>query len=250
MIVREEHDGVTVLRLEHGKVSALDLELLRDLSDHLEASRGPSTGAVVLTGSGSTFSAGVDLKRFLDEGVDYIETFYDTLIDTFLSAFLFEKPLVAAVNGHAIAGGCILAQCGDARLLVEDGAKIGVPELLVGVPFPMLALEIVRSSLHPGFVNRTILGGALYTPDEALYAGLTDRVCPGDSLLDQGIREARRLATISPAVFSLTKRTLRSGVVEAARRAEPTEDEVRDLWLHPETRVRIEDYLSRTVGRQ
>jgi enoyl-CoA hydratase/carnithine racemase len=104
-------DGVGVVRLVHGKVNALDLELcraieqaMRDLDDVDGVVR-----AVVVTGTGRVFSAGVDLKRVVDGGAAYVAEFLPALSGAFRSVFDLGKPVVAAVNGHAIAGGCVLA---------------------------------------------------------------------------------------------------------------------------------------------
>src|SRR5204863_2301421 len=94
-----------------------------------------SSRAVVLTGSGNIFSAGVDLLRLVDGGAEYIRTFLPALNAMFAAVFGCEKPVLAAINGHAIAGGCVLAGAADRRLMRRDAGLIGVTELLVGVPF-------------------------------------------------------------------------------------------------------------------
>ncbi|MEE8192962.1 MAG: enoyl-CoA hydratase/isomerase family protein, partial [Gemmatimonadales bacterium] len=104
MIHREDRDSVAVLRLEHGKANALDAELVTALADEIDAIRSADTpSAVVITGSGSIFSAGVDLFRFLESGEGYLDRFFQALIHCFHRLFVFPRPLVAAVNGHAIA---------------------------------------------------------------------------------------------------------------------------------------------------
>src|SRR3954451_8437871 len=140
MIDVEQHGDVAVVRLEHGKVNALDLELLRAIS---ETMREVSTaGAVVLTGTGRAFSAGVDLRRIVDGGVAYAKEFLPALSEAFLAVFDCPRPVVAAINGHALAGGCVIAAAADVRLM--SGGSIGLTELLVGVQFPTVPLEVSR----------------------------------------------------------------------------------------------------------
>src|SRR5262245_53277311 len=135
------HRGeVTLLRLDHGKANALDLELCTSLTAELERLKTES-GAIVLCGSGKIFSAGVDLLRLLAEGADYVHAFLPALSEMFEKVFFYPKPVVAALNGHAIAGGCVLACAGDRRLMAGASGRIGVTELLVGVPFPPIALK-------------------------------------------------------------------------------------------------------------
>src|SRR5215470_10036601 len=115
MIERSQHDGILTLRLAHGKASALDVELLDALLRELD-SVAEDVRALVLTGTGSIFSAGVDLFRLTREGADYVRRFLPLLSRVLRALFTFPRPVVAAVNGHAIAGGCILALAADARL--------------------------------------------------------------------------------------------------------------------------------------
>ncbi|WP_163451993.1 enoyl-CoA hydratase/isomerase family protein, partial [Escherichia coli] len=85
---------------------------------------------------GKIFSAGVDLLQISDGGLSYVQKFLPALHRMFDTEFDFPKPVVAAVNGHAIAGGCVLASCADKRIAARDVGRIGVTEVLVGVPFP------------------------------------------------------------------------------------------------------------------
>src|ERR1043166_5584099 len=110
MIELTHHGTVTVLRMAHGKANALDLEFCEALTAQLdECDRSPSTSALVLTGSGRMFSAGVDLLRLVDGGAPYVRVFLPAVNRLFQRLFVFSKPLVTAVNGHAIAGGCVMA---------------------------------------------------------------------------------------------------------------------------------------------
>src|SRR5215468_4228936 len=115
----DEVDGVAVVRMAHGKVNALDLELLAELTDVFLAARSSQAEAVVLTGAGRAFSAGVDLYRILDGGPDYVRAFLPALNETFLAVFALGKPTIAAINGHAIAGGAILAAACDHRIMAD-----------------------------------------------------------------------------------------------------------------------------------
>ena len=148
MIDHFEHRGARVMRMAHGKASALDIEFCAALTSELEALERAGAPGFVLTGSGSIFSAGVDLLRASEGGAEYLRRFLPVLSRCFEALFFYPGPVVAAVNGHAIAGGCILACAGDRRLLVRTAgtqpARIGVPELAVGVPFPAIALETMR----------------------------------------------------------------------------------------------------------
>ena len=115
--------------------------------------RGADVKAMVLTGQGKMFSAGVDLKRLSAGGADYVRAFLPVLHKLYDAVFFYPKPVIAAINGHAIAGGAVLAACADRRVMAKDGGRIGVTELQVGVPFPALAFEIVRFAVPPRYLS-------------------------------------------------------------------------------------------------
>src|SRR5215468_10379351 len=209
MIERSQHEGILTLRLAHGKVSAIDVELLDALLRELDGVA-EDVRALILTGTGSIFSAGVDLFRLTQEGKDYVRRFLPLLSRFVRRLFTFPRPVVAAVNGHAIAGGCVIVLACDVRLMAGGAGRIGVPELLVGVPFPAAALEIVRFAVPPDKVQPLIYTGQTLPPREALGAGLVDELVAPDALLARAQEVARQLAAIPPEVYRLTKQSLRA----------------------------------------
>src|SRR5437879_5137950 len=132
------------MRLNAPPVNALDREVLLEITATLRAIEATDARAVVLTGSGSAFSAGADLFRVLNEGDEYLRTSLAALTEAFGTLFQFPLPVVAAVNGHAIAGGAVLVCASDHRISAAGNHKIGFAELRVGVPFPAWALESAR----------------------------------------------------------------------------------------------------------
>src|SRR5256885_379670 len=157
MIEREVDDGILTLRLAHGRASAMDVELLEALLRELDSAA--DARAVVLTGTGAIFSAGVDLFRMTEGGPEYVRRFFPLLGEFLLRLFALPVPVVVAANGHAIAGGCLMVMAADYRLMAEGGGKIGVPELLVGVPFPAVALELVRYAVPADRIQSLVYTG-------------------------------------------------------------------------------------------
>ena len=135
------------------------------IAAQFDALRDSAAKAVVVTGQGRMFSAGVDLPRLVAGGAAYAREFVPAMNHAFETLFAFTKPLVAAVNGHAIAGGCVLACCADYRIMAREPGRIGVPELLVGVPFPVVPLEIVRFATPPQHVQALIYRGLTLAAD-------------------------------------------------------------------------------------
>ena len=120
-----------------------------------------------MTGRGNVFSAGVDLFKVLDGGGAYLDTFLPALHDALLRLFSLPRPVVAAINGHAIAGGCVLACTTDLRVMAEGDARIGMPEVRVGVPFPAAIFEFVRAAVGPRWLSEIVYLGRTYTPEAA-----------------------------------------------------------------------------------
>lgn len=252
MLHRDLRDGIAVVRLDHGKAHALDLELTGALRDALSGLEGdPASRAVVLTGTGSIFCAGVDLFRVLDGGPAYVEAFVPVLAETLRRLFAFPRPVVAAVNGHAIAGGCILAAACDYRIMATGDATIGVPELRVGVPFPYVAVEILRFATSTAHLQELVYRGSTYPAERAYELGLVDEAVPADRLLETARAVADRLASEPAARFRITKRQLRRPALERMRRYAPeTDAEVLAAWKDPATREAIREYVEELRRRR
>ncbi len=250
MIERDLADGILVLRLAHGKASALDLELCRTLQREFEAAaESADIRAIILTGTGSIFSAGVDLPRLVSAGRKYVQDFGEALDAMLRALFLFPKPAVAAANGHAIAGGAILAFACDYRLM--SVGRIGVPEALVGVPFPPLALEVVRFAVPRQHLQSMIYLARTIEATEARSMGIIDEVITAVDLLPRAIAVAGQLSEITPAAFRLTKRQLREPYLyDAARIASSSTDEIDAQWADPRTHEHIKAYLAKTIGKK
>ena len=169
---------------------------------------------MVVTGQGKIFSAGVDLMRLSEGGADYVRKFLPALHRLYDAVFYHPKPVVAAINGHAIAGGCVLACCADRRIMARESGRIGVTELLVGVPFPALAFEIVRFAVPPRYLPEFTLSGATYATDAALQRGWIDEIAEPGDLMEDAMAVAQELALLSPPAFAQTKMQIRQPVTE------------------------------------
>jgi enoyl-CoA hydratase len=222
---------VAVLRMAHGPVNAMDLELCQALADRFRGLAADPARAVIVTGSDRAFSAGVDLKRCTAEGEPYVDRFLPALADAFRAAFELPKPLVAAVNGPAIAGGCVLAACADVVLMAEGTARIGVPEIRVGVPFPRIALEVLGFAAGERGARELVMGAQTYLPERAVQVGLVHEVVPAAELGSLAVAAAAGMARdIPPDTFATTKRQLRRAALERADRYADEDEPVAELW--------------------
>jgi len=248
MIRCEDCDGIRIARMEHGKANALDVEFVTALNDFLDAAKRDPVNAVVLAGAGTIFSAGVDLHRLLDGGEAYLRAFVPLLDLAFEKCLRLPKPLVAAINGHAIAGGGVLACVSDYRVFPSERAKIGVPEMIVGVPFPPLALEAVRATVAAPDLRRVVLLGELLSGDEALRSGLVDEVVEQSLVEVRATEVAKRLAEIPAATFAQHKQDWRRPILEAA--TVDALESVTRVWCDPATVAAISSYVEKTLGKR
>lgn len=250
MIQREDHGVVAVLRMHRGKANAFDVELVAALHEHLDAlAEGPDYRAIVLTGTGSIFSAGVDLFRIVRGGTAYIDEFVPAFIRTFTRLFALPNPVIAAINGHAIAGGCVLASACDFRIMVDGEGTIGVPELRVQVPFPTIALEILRFASARAHLQELVYLGKTYRPREAYERGLIDELVTKEELLPRAIEIAHRLQNIPRETFGLTKNQVRQPTMDRVQGVASDQDaRVLERWRSPDTLSAIQRYLDERFG--
>ena len=249
MISHEQRDDIAILTLAHGKANLFDVEFCRAVAAALDECAVSSARAAVLIAGGSIFSAGVDLRRLVDGGHRYAEEFLPALGHAFDVAFAFPKPLVAAVNGHAIAGGCILASACDHRIMVEGNGRIGIPELAVGVPFPALPLQIMSARVADGPLRDLVFTGRTVLIDEAKALGLIDEKCPAGMLMDRALEVAQRMTTIPAGAFALTKQAFYTPILERTKQLAEMNAHVVDAWLQPHTYETIRKYLDRTIKK-
>jgi len=243
-------DGIAVVTVRHGKANALDIELCEELAKRFVELRGADARAVVVTGQGRIFSAGVDLIRLSSGGPDYVRAFLPTLHRLYDAVFFHPKPVVAAINGHAVAGGCVLACCADRRIMTQGGGRIGVTELLVGVPFPALAFEIVRFAVPARYLPEFTFGGATYDTEAALQRGWVDELAEADALMDRAMIAAKQFAALSPAAFAQTKKQLREEASERVERSRAATDKiVTDIWAASSTLDYVGAYVARTLKK-
>lgn len=249
MIEREMRGHVAVLRMRHGKVHAMDLELCEGLIRALEETRASEARGIVLTAEGSAFSAGVDLRRLLAGGAIYIEKFLPAMSSLLERVLFFPRPVVAAINGHAIAGGCLLAACCDRRFLARGPAKLGAPELRIGLPFPAPGIEALRHSVPRSRINDVIFGGRTYVGPAAVDAGLADEIVEPEELLAFAIDEAERLGALGE-VFRATKEQMRMPLRQfLTAQGHRLDQHALDVWRRPSTLEQVRQYAELTLRK-
>ena len=235
-------DDVYELTIEGPGRNALGTAVMRRLLAGLAEAGGRP---LLLRGAGETFSAGLDLKEVAGLDAPGTERYLLLLDDLIDALYGYPGPTVAAVNGHAIAGGCVLAICCDLRVMSDDARlRIGLNEVALGLEFPPKILALARRRVSRRWIDRVLLEAGLHAPAAALELGLVDELA-ADCL---GAARAR-LATLaghSPRTYAATKRTLRAGALDLSDDTRRYfRDTVVPAWCAADTKARIRAVLER-----
>jgi enoyl-CoA hydratase len=251
-VTLERRGAVALLTLDNPPANALGSPVLGELARAAEALRTDDSRAVVVTGAGRFFSAGLDLFEVarLVTSPD-AESFARLFDDVVTALFALEKPVVAAVNGHAIAGGAVLAATADFRLVADAALKIGLTEIQVGVAFPVSALEAVRFACAGRHLPELLYRGQTYPPADAVERGLADQVVPAAELLERALALADELASARPLAFASSKRALRADHL-ARIRASAAEglDPTWKSWQTPDALQAMAAFRDRTLKKK
>jgi enoyl-CoA hydratase len=209
--------GVRTLRLARPPVNALDLGLVAALDAALRrAEEDEGCRAVVLAGAPGVFSGGLDLRDVPAYERATRRDFVGAVNTLVARLYGLAKPTVAAITGHAIGGGLVLALACDLRMAAEGTYKLGLTEAAAGFAFPEGPLIVVRHELDPQTARRLVLASSTFGPRDRLARSFVDEVAEPDLLVERAARRAARLA--EQAAFTEVKRQLRApGLAELER---------------------------------
>jgi enoyl-CoA hydratase len=206
-------DDVAVITMDDGKANALSHDMLDALDGALDRAE-KEAKAIVIAGREGKFCAGFDLKTMMagPESVAGLLTKGGAFL---MRLYAFPLPVVAACTGHALAGGALLLLCCDLRIGGEGAFKLGLNEVQIGLPLPLLGRELARDRLSKRHLTQATVMARIYAPAEACDAGYLDSVAALDELAAKAQREAKRLAGLSPQAYAITKKQMRAGTIAA-----------------------------------
>jgi len=234
--------GIATIALSRGKVNAIDQTVVDELRQCLETvAADRDLKAVVLTGRGKFFSFGFDVTEFLSYTKAEFTSYLNSFTDLYTYLFTYPKPVVAALNGHTIAGGCMLALACDYRLMVAEKAKMSLNEITFGASVFAGSAEMLRFLIGNAKATDVLYSGAMYSAEEALDLGLVQAVSNGDQLIHRARRIAADLAAKPAAAFASIKSLLRKPVADEMRRREGASiGEFVEIWYTSETWAKIQ----------
>lgn len=211
----EERDGIAVVRMDDGKANALGHRMLEELeAATTRAIEGAK--ALVITGREGRFSAGFDLQEMM-AGVDRARALVTRGGELLLRLYTAPLPVVVACSGHALAGGALLVLTADVRVCARGPFRIGLNEVQIGLPVPILAMELARDRLRPMHLTSSTLFATIHDPDQALAAGWVDEVVEPAATLERALAHAGKLATLNKGPYANTKNALRERTVRYIR---------------------------------
>ncbi len=248
LIYIEHHDHVAVLKLNRGTINNINLQLVNILSTALENIKKDAHihSLVLCSANEKFFSIGLDIPELFGLSKKDFISFYKKFNQLCLDLFTLPKPTVAAITGHAIAGGCILALCCDYRIISEGRKLMGLNEIKLGVPVPYPADCILRNLISPQIAREVMYHGEFYQSDELIKMGLVDQVLPLEQVIPAAIEKAKLLGSSALKAFSLVKRN----------RIEPIEHQIQqnlaereryfvDCWYSNEARKRLQQAVEK-----
>lgn len=241
----EEREGAAVIRLSGIHGNAINDDLLDGIESALSRSlEGGSARGLLLASSGKLFCPGLDLQILSGYDRTAMEAFLRKFSRCMLSLYTYPGPVVAAINGPAVAGGCVLAMTADWRVL-RRGARIGLNEIKVGVPLPWGVAQIMREGLVASRIEEVCLLGLNYSDEEALATGLAHEVAGEEGFEASAMRRLAEFASKDAKAFHRTKEYLRASVAERIRSGEDERrGEFLDCWFSDPTRKRIEEIVA------
>jgi enoyl-CoA hydratase/carnithine racemase len=242
--IRIEKEGdIARVVIARGKVNALNEKVVDELAGELRALAGdPGVRALVLTGQGKFFTFGFDIPEFLDYRREDFLRYLTKFTDLYTYVFLYPKPVVAALNGHTIAGGCMLSIACDYRIMVPGKARISLNEIEFGSSLFAGSVEMMKFWVGNREAERLILGGAMYSAEEALRIGLIDEIVPEDQLAAAAKRVAGRYGSKDAAAFESIKKLSRQDVASVMRaREKESLLEFVNIWYSEGTWRRLQE---------
>lgn len=233
-------EDVAVLRMRAGKANAIGRAFLETMSELVHALRASDASAAVITGDGRFFSAGLalpELVRLEREAMREVITSFERVME---SLHALPLPVIAAVDGHAVAGGCVLALQCDRRVMARGRGRIGLSEIALGIGLPPSAIEGLRAAVPSAALAPIALEGRLLEADDARALGLVDEVVDADALMDRALSLARALGANGRPGYAQIKAALRGPALERMRAARADElERWLDTFFDPFARERL-----------
>jgi Delta3-Delta2-enoyl-CoA isomerase len=236
-VLTSMHGDVAKVVLNRGKVNPINEPFTEELKRRFEElALDPSVKAVVLTGREKFFSFGLDIPEFLGYTKESFIRFVTKFADLYTYVFLFPKPVIAALNGHTVAGGCMLATACDYRIMVSGKSRISLNEINFGSSLFPGSAEMLKYCTGSRNAELVAYTGAMFSAEEAKQLTLVDDVASETALDEHAIKTAKEFARrYGPAFESIKKLFRRDTGEEMMKKDARYRDEMVDIWYSEQT---------------
>jgi enoyl-CoA hydratase/carnithine racemase len=244
-LLRIDRDGpVAIVRLTRGVTNSIDGELVGELAAAIRnAKEQPDICALVLASANDKFfSIGWDIPQLIGLTSNEFADFFSRYNRMCLDVYTLAKPTVAAITGHAIAGGCILALCCDYRYVADGKKLMGLNEIKLGAPLPYVVDCVLPAVVGGRYAREIMESGDFYLPDAARRMGLVDAVLPLDQVLPASVEKAKQLGAMPEQAFAIIKRNRTAGIErQILAQLEEQERLFVECWYSEVARQRLRD---------
>ncbi|MFO7555866.1 MAG: enoyl-CoA hydratase/isomerase family protein [Desulfobacterales bacterium] len=233
MISVEKHGKVLLAKLNYGVTNALNPKVFHELGEILLQVENDNAvhGLVLGSSNEKFFSIGFDIPKLYEMDRDDFSAFYRMFNKVCMDLYTLSKPTVAAITGHAIAGGCILALCCDYRFIGKGKKLMGLNEVKLGVPVPYLPDRVLHALAGAQKAREMMEGGRFYSPDEMLKAGVVDEVLSNEEVVKKAIEHADALGSLSKKAYGVIKQNRVEVIAEqVAARQEDKAEKFIECW--------------------
>lgn len=242
-IQSQKSDGIVTLTLRRGKVNALNDAVIEEIRNTLGImEHDPKVTSIILTGAGKFFSFGFDIPELILLTKEQFTKFITKFTNLYAYMFFYPKPVVAAINGHAIAGGCMLTLACDHKVMVTGKAKISLNEIGFGATVFAGSTEMLRFWVGSANATEVLYSGTMYSAEEAEKIGLVHEIVSESNLMDVAHNVASGFATKSPQTFTSMKSLLRKRAYEEmVLRENESIREFLDIWYSETTWAKLQN---------
>jgi enoyl-CoA hydratase/carnithine racemase len=244
LVEKEAKDKVIILSLNRSVTNAINLELIDQIAGQVnECKDDKDCAGIVLTSAGDKFfSIGFDIPSLIGLSQEDFSEFYRGFNRLCIDLYSFPKPAIAAIKGHAVAGGCILTLCCDYRFIAEGRKLMGLNEIKLGVPLPYPADRILRQIVDDGAARRILDTGDFFPPEDTLAMGLVDGVVPLESVIAKSVERIIAIGASSLDAFrSIKHNRTEPVVIDIQSKLVKREEVFMDMWYSSETREKLEE---------
>jgi len=242
---------LATLTLDRGRSNPINHQMVKELVACIkQLNDDDNVGGLIITGKPGFFSSGIDLIEAYDYDEEQIKQFWIDFLALPGALSAFKKPLIAAINGHSPAGGCVIALCCDYRVMAEGQFIIGLNEIPVGIIVPDGIFKLYSACVGERKAYQYILEGKLLNPTEAHSTGLIDEICTAENLQYVAEKKAKALMQFNPVTWSTSKMNLRADLINQLKQDHSqTLNIMLKQWWAPETRKGLQMMIEKLKSK-